>query len=255
MESMMRNPPWTRDEHILTLDFYLQHTPKIPGKTSQEVIALSERLNRLQQEETNNRTETFRNPSGVYMKLMNFRRFDPNYSGTGLANGSKDEEVVWNLYASHPMELHSIAEEIRRLVSVDTQRANLPELGDDEVEAEEGKMLTRLHRYRERDRTLVAKKKSRFLRENGSLHCEACGFNFEQVFGDRGKGFIECHHVRPVSELSQGGITRLSDLVLLCSNCHRMVHKQRPWIGLQELQELIRNNANTCLNLACNDLE
>ena len=30
----MKNPPWTRDEHIIALDFYLSHLPSIPGKYS-----------------------------------------------------------------------------------------------------------------------------------------------------------------------------------------------------------------------------
>ena len=41
----MKNPPWSRDEHIIALDFYLRYAPSIPGKDSKEVIALSELLN------------------------------------------------------------------------------------------------------------------------------------------------------------------------------------------------------------------
>jgi len=65
----MRNPPWTRDEHILALDFYFRHVPKIPAKHSTEVKELSELLNRLQQKTAQIRSETFRNPPGVYMKV------------------------------------------------------------------------------------------------------------------------------------------------------------------------------------------
>ena len=28
--------------------------------------------------------------------------------------------------------------------------------------------------------------------------CMACGFNFEAVYGDRGKDYIEVHHVKPL---------------------------------------------------------
>jgi hypothetical protein len=41
-----RNPPWSQDELIVVLDFYLQHSPSIPSKTSNEVIELSALLNR-----------------------------------------------------------------------------------------------------------------------------------------------------------------------------------------------------------------
>ena len=74
----MKNPAWSRDEHIVALDFYLKHAPHIPGKESKEVIQLSELLNNIEGEIQGGRTETYRNPAGVYMKLMNFRRFDPS---------------------------------------------------------------------------------------------------------------------------------------------------------------------------------
>jgi 5-methylcytosine-specific restriction protein A len=41
-----RNPPWSRDELIVVLDFYLQQSPSIPSKTSNDVIELSGLLNR-----------------------------------------------------------------------------------------------------------------------------------------------------------------------------------------------------------------
>jgi predicted HNH restriction endonuclease len=111
----VKNKDWSRDEHILALDFYLRHKPHIPGKTSTEVIALSELLNRLQDKLGGPKTETFRNPSGIYMKLMNFRRFDPAYKGAGLANGNKDEEVVWGLYAKDPAKLTLLGSTSRAL--------------------------------------------------------------------------------------------------------------------------------------------
>ena len=101
----MKNPPWSRDEHIVALDFYLKHTPQIPGKESKEVIQLSELLNNIEGKIQGDRTETYRNPAGVYMKLMNFRGIDPAYKGVGLAHGSKDEQVVWDLYAHKPDDL------------------------------------------------------------------------------------------------------------------------------------------------------
>jgi len=43
----MKNPSWTRDEHLIALDFYLMHQPTIPGKDSTEVHELSLVLNSL----------------------------------------------------------------------------------------------------------------------------------------------------------------------------------------------------------------
>lgn len=40
-----------------------------------------------------------------------------------------------------------------------------------------------------------------------------------------GKGYIECHHLIPLSNFQVIKETKLDDLALLCSNCHRMIHK------------------------------
>ena len=97
----------------------------------------------------------------------------------------------------------------------------------------------RYHLFRERNHELVKAKKQSVLRNAGRLVCEACGFDFAEKYGKRGKGFIECHHLKPVSELKPGNKTRLNDLALLCSNCHRMVHVNRPWLKMKELAHLI----------------
>lgn len=236
----MKNPPWTRDEHIIALDFYLSHLPNIPGRDSVEVQELSRVLNSLNSFLDHEKTEKFRNPSGVYMKLMNFRRFDPSYAGVGLAHGNKDEEVVWSLYADKPQELSKLASHIKQFSSAVEQV--IPAIPDDEEEGNEGQVLSRVHRYRERDRTLVTKKKSRFLSEYPRLFCQGCGFDFEKKYGIRGRDYIECHHTKPVSELAVGETTKLSDLVLLCSNCHRIVHRKKPWLTIDELKELVQQH-------------
>jgi|LauGreDrversion4_2_1035121.scaffolds.fasta_scaffold281368_2 5-methylcytosine-specific restriction protein A len=237
----MKNPPWTRDEHILALDFYLKHLPVIPGKDSREIQELSKLLNSLNSFLEHEKTENFRNLSGVYMKLMNFRRFDPSYTGTGLAHGNKDEEVVWNLYAHQPQELSKIAAHIRQFAS-SPQIVEIPSIPEDEEEGNEGQVLSRIHRYRERDKMLVQRKKLKFLTEHSRLFCQCCGFDFEVTYGARGKDFIECHHTKPVSELAVGEKTRLTDLVLLCSNCHRIVHRKKPWLGIDELREIVQKH-------------
>ncbi|MDO6522910.1 HNH endonuclease [Shimia thalassica] len=51
---------------------------------------------------------------------------------------------------------------------------------------------------------------------------------------------MECHHTVPVSEMKPGDKTKLSDLALVCANCHRMIHAKRPWLSIQELVGLIK---------------
>ena len=237
----MRNPTWTRDELIVTLDFYLRYVPRIPDKNSQEVSGLSTFLNQLQAKLGGSRPEKFRNHNGVYMKLMNFRRLDPEYEGKGLERGNRDEEVVWNLYYFEREELRRVSNAIRSFVS--SGGIPLTEFVAGDYEGEEGQVLTRVHRYRERDSKLVRRKKEATLAERKALLCEVCDFDFAAAYGDRGQGFIECHHNKPLSELSpKGEATKIVDLSLVCSNCHRMIHKSRPWLKIEELSVLVKDS-------------
>ena len=106
-----RNPPWSRDELILALDLYLSYPASPPGKASKPVLELSEFLNRLGSQLGRGSAAKFRNPNGVYMKMMNFRRFDPAVIASGkvgLTRGNKDEEIVWKEYASDPRRLSTV---------------------------------------------------------------------------------------------------------------------------------------------------
>ena len=109
---------------------------------------------------------------------------------------------------------------------------------EDDEGAEEGRILTKLHRYRERSGSLPNEKKRAVLRETGVLECEACGFNFAETYGGHGRGFAECHHARPVSMLKPGEKTKLADLHIVCANCHRMIHFGKRWLSMAEVKAL-----------------
>ena len=236
--SSVRNPDWSRDELIITVDFYLKFTPKIPGKGSAEISQLSKTLKQLHSKLGNEVSDTFRNVNGVYMKLMNLRRFDPSYDGKGLKRGGSEEEHVWNEFADDPVRLENVVNQIISHIQSDDELPPAEVIPDDEEEGEEGQVLSRVHRYRERDTRLVKKKKSQFLKKHGLLFCECCGFDFSAKYGERGDGFIECHHTKPVSELDVGSKTKLSDLSLVCSNCHRIIHRRKPWLSMDQLQSI-----------------
>lgn len=72
------------------------------------------------------------------------------------------------------------------------------------------------------------------------LDCMACGFNFEKVYGPLGDGFIEVHHVTPLSEVGLSSTDAETDLVVLCANCHRMLHRKKGiCLSLGELKRKI----------------
>jgi hypothetical protein len=106
-----------------------------------------------------------------------------------------------------------------------------------DVSVAEGRELLRLHRTRERKRSLVARKKRQVLAQTGRLACEACEFDFAAVYGQLGVGFAECHHTQPLAQKSGERRTTLTDLAVVCANCHRMLHR-RPWRTMAQLREL-----------------
>jgi predicted HNH restriction endonuclease len=70
------------------------------------------------------------------------------------------------------------------------------------------------------------------------IACEVCSLDFGQVYGPHGLDYIECHHRVPLHVTGQTQ-TRLADLILLCSNCHRMIHRTRQWLTVEELRNLL----------------
>ena len=71
------------------------------------------------------------------------------------------------------------------------------------------------------------------------LKCEVCGFDFGKAYGELGAGYIEVHHKKPVSEGVR--MTDLNnDLAMLCSNCHRMIHRGKDhMITVEELRSIV----------------
>lgn len=237
----MRNPVWSRDELILALDLYFRVSPTHTSDKHPDIVKLSETLNSLPIHPNVVRVESFRNANGVYMKLCNFLRFDPEYKGSGLKGGGRLEEKIWGEFASNRDALQNAANTIRAGASlvappVDEQE----ELEEKEQEFPEGRIITKLHARRERNPSLTKKKKDAVIAQSGALTCEVCGFDFAQAYGDLGKGFAECHHILPLSTLASPKKTKLSDLAIVCANCHRMLHRARPWKSIEELRDMLR---------------
>lgn len=234
-----RNPDWTKDEIILALDLYFRVSPIHTSEKNQEIIKLSNLLNILPIHSERLEGNNFRNPTGVYMKLCNFLRLDPNYPGKGLDAGSKLDEEIWNEFSNDRERLAAVASAIKRNYDYLESKEQDGSVQSEDEEFPEGRVLSRLHRLRERNATLVKNKKKQVLKAQGKLVCEICGFDFKEFYGDLGEGYIECHHTIAVSELEEGRGTKLSELSLVCSNCHKMLHRKRPWLTKEQLKQVL----------------
>ncbi|MFT4180033.1 MAG: HNH endonuclease [Thermomonas sp.] len=105
-----------------------------------------------------------------------------------------------------------------------------------ELTADETRRKLRTHYKIDRSRKIRAAKIEQFKRRHGAVYCENCAFDFSKKYGQRGDGFIEVHHVIALAALLPSTMTCLDDLLLLCSNCHRMVHRRRPDLTPSELR-------------------
>jgi 5-methylcytosine-specific restriction protein A len=130
----------------------------------------------------------------------------------------------------------------------------LPDYLDDDIENEidedstieeagtggkEGKVKQYYSKKYERDRN----NRIEALKIHGTV-CQCCNFNFEKVYGDIGIGFIEIHHKKPLFSLNEEvKISPKDDLVPVCPNCHRIIHRKRDTVlTVEEVRELIRKN-------------
>jgi len=228
-----RRRVWLRDELILAFDLYVRQGVSAQRESIEELSAVLREFP-IESELASN--PAFRSRASVRRKLANFLALETG-GAAGLSHGGGGDRDVWNTFATDRPRLSAAAEAIRAALSLpEAQDGSMEE--SDFSEAMEGRLLTRAHLARERSAKLVAAKKRQVLLREGLLACEACGFDFAMIYGQRGEGFIECHHLRPVASLRPDQITRLSDLALLCSNCHRMVHRKSPWLTMDQLTVL-----------------
>ncbi|MTI16200.1 restriction endonuclease [Rhodobacteraceae bacterium RKSG542] len=100
----------------------------------------------------------------------------------------------------------------------------------------EGEEKTRTTTVYERDRRLRAAA----IRHHG-VNCAACGFNFGDFYGKYAEGYIQVHHINPLSHLDGPvDVDPKTDLVPLCANCHAVVHyKPQQVLSVTDIKALI----------------
>lgn len=240
----MRNPDWLPDEALLLLELYLRRGRRALQASDSDVVELSDVLNRLTLHPLAARTPTFRNPAGISMKIANLRSLDPEASGSALSAASDIDRVTWYAFAHRYEDLRALTDLIRAAASSGSAR-----LGEADEGFFEGRVFESWHKRRERNRALVEAKVSREMAMHGRLRCEACEFDFEGMYGNLGRGYIECHHRVPLAQSGERE-SYVEDLALLCANCHRMIHRsgcQHPMMAVDELRDLIAEHRSVGL--------
>jgi hypothetical protein len=108
------------------------------------------------------------------------------------------------------------------------------------LSADETKRRLVSHFKIDRDPKIRRAKIEEFIGQHGDVYCENCRFSFRERYGRLGEGFIEVHHRKPLATLLPNEVTTLGDLMLLCANCHRIVHRRKPPLTPEGLSEITR---------------
>jgi 5-methylcytosine-specific restriction protein A len=149
-------------------------------------------------------------------------------------------EVNWrNIPGSGIQIPDAAAREIERLWALHVSTQAVDEAQGEILSALEGDLKQQLVWSRTRESSLRKAKLRAALKQSpdGLLRCEVpgCGFCFESFYGEVGKGFAHVHHVNALAGREQAQVTTLDDLVIVCANCHAMIHRHgqcRPLKGL-----------------------
>ena len=223
----MANVAFTKDEAILALDVLLSSGQKRLKPDCKEIVELSKLLNELPIIPQEQRGEIFRNCHGIAHQLDMFcSTFSQGTKGCHV--GAIFYQVAEE-FANKSNELHSIANAIKRnkdyfqgfAFGNDTEIYSFPE----------GALLSHLHRLIEqRDGSKVIHAAS----------CEICRLDLSEVYRDIPGNFMQLHLTVPITELDSRKKYKPDDFIIVCPNCHAVIHQIRPWISKENAGEILK---------------
>lgn len=235
---------WLIEEDILSLEYYFKHETSEYDRNNESIKSFAKQVNNMYFNQSR-MMNSKRTVASFEMKMWNYTFVDSGNARIGLENISVRSKELFLKYHNSKEDLYSLCDNIRNsskyLLKNITKEAAFDDDFDDGYN--EGRILQKTHYVIERNRKLINRKKKQAI-QKGNLRCEVCGFDFEEVYGKLGVDFIECHHNKPVSEYLKTQKTYLKDLSLVCSNCHRMLHRRRKISkSIDDLKEILESTS------------
>lgn len=117
------------------------------------------------------------------------------------------------------------------------------DINSQELSSLEGKITYRIAKEVVRDAKIAKLKKEQHLSQHGKFFCEICSFSFFDFYGSQ-YDYIECHHINPLHQTGETE-TQLSDLILLCANCHRVVHQSKECMTIEKLKWIVTKSSDS----------
>lgn len=230
------NPNWTREELILALDLYFSLDQGQMHKGHPDVIKVSNELRALNVHQEIPDQEKFRNPSGISRRLGNFKTMDSGYEGEGLRNSGKLAKEVFKEFSNRRDKLRKEADLIRYVYlkpKSETSKVTEPQVKYN------SDFLFQFHKNRETDPFVMKVKKEKVLTETKKLNCELCGFDSHAFYGEIGIDLMEIHYNKELTNELGLESCDMSDFVVVCSNCHKVLDKNFGLLDANDLKKLI----------------
>lgn len=163
---------------------------------------------------------------------LNLKNLKDNGFTASLQGPSKIKDEIVRNYINKIFNEHSAECDENDILLLKGENAALN--GDGSLN--EGSMLTiQVNRY---ERSSKARK---ICLDHYGYKCMVCGFDFEKVYGELGKGIIEVHHKKALSEIKEDyNVDPINDLIPLCSNCHTVIHSKNDNLSVEKLIQVIK---------------
>ncbi len=206
-------PPRTYLTHIVTpIDYTpVQENPELPHdfKWEKEVAVVAKAS-------LNNKI--FTHPSVLNFHRPNWGKVCPISLLSEIKSLEEVQKEVWRLFTGQ------FNNDVLDTIDICANQKLIPYTEEGFLEGREREAFKK-HIWRERSPAIINICKARAI-EKGVLRCECCNFDFPKFYGEIGQDFIECHHRIPIAT---GGERKTfpADLALVCSNCHRMLHRKK----------------------------
>lgn len=117
---------------------------------------------------------------------------------------------------------------------------------NDEQKYFEGQVSSKVKEIISMNRNTVARKKciEYYFPDNKQYKCILCGFDFEKQYGSKGVKYIEVHHIESHTTKSKiigkHEIDPIKDLIPICSNCHSIIHREKPAVSIESMKKIIK---------------
>ncbi len=94
------------------------------------------------------------------------------------------------------------------------------------------------HQKHEKNPAHIQLAKETNIEKFGRLECEVCSEKLEDI--EEGEGKYEVHFDAPQAEQISGKFSQDARLRVVCNNCHKIIHSQRPYLEVDELRKIMK---------------